>query len=130
MTSAAVIDVDQESESLTDLQRLQGTWSCVSGWRPAELVVSDYLFAVRFQSGDTYLGLFRLGPDAQPRTMDMRIDEGPPRHRGKIARCIYELDGDILRWCPALPGDEQRPTRFAAADDRRHLCLTFRREEA
>jgi uncharacterized protein (TIGR03067 family) len=130
MTPPAVIEFLIQAEAPTDLQRLQGTWLSVSGRRQAEFVISDYLFAVRFQNGDTYLGTFRLGPECRPKTMDMRIDEGPARYRGRIARCIYELDGDTLRWCPAEPGTEERLATFPAAADPRYLCLVLRREES
>jgi uncharacterized protein (TIGR03067 family) len=116
------------TEFATDLEQLQGTWVCVSGRRQAEFVISGYLFAFRFQDGDTYLGTFWLGPEAQPKAMDMRLDEGPARHRGKIARCIYELSGDTLRWCPAEPGSEERLTSFPPIVDSRYLCMVFRRE--
>jgi uncharacterized protein (TIGR03067 family) len=129
MTAAVVVELAIQAEVPTDLERLQGTWRFVLGRRPAELVISDYLFAMRFADGETYLGIFRLGPESRPKIMDMRIDEGPARHRGKIARCIYELDGDTLRWCPAEPGSEQRLTTFPAATDPRYLCLVLRREE-
>jgi uncharacterized protein (TIGR03067 family) len=128
MAAQVVIDVAVELETRTDLELLQGTWVSVTGRRVAEFVISDYLFAVRFQDGDVYLGTFRLDPDARPRTMDMRIDEGPARHRGKIARCIYELDSLTLRWCPAEPGREERLAAFPAESDPRYLHLVFRRE--
>ncbi len=128
MTAQALIDAVVEQEFPTDLEQLQGAWVSVSGRRPAEFIISGYLFAVRFRDGDTYLGTFRLGPEERPRTMDMRIDEGPAHHRGKIARCIYELDGDTLRWCPAEPGVEERLKDFPSENAPRYLCMRFRRE--
>jgi uncharacterized protein (TIGR03067 family) len=130
MAASSVIDEDPQVATLADLQRLQGTWRCRSGRRPAELVIFDHLFALRFEGGETYLGLFRLDPQSRPAAMDMRIDEGPVRHRGKIGRCIYELHGDQLRWCPAEPGSEERPTAFPASEDPRYWCLTFRRDDS
>jgi uncharacterized protein (TIGR03067 family) len=130
MTPTAALTFAEPADIITDLQRLQGTWRSVSGRRQAELVISDYLFAMRFTDGDTYLGTFRLGPELRPKTMDMRIDEGPPQHRGKLARCIYELDGDALRWCPAEPGTEERLATFPTVVNPRYLCLEFRREES
>jgi uncharacterized protein (TIGR03067 family) len=128
MTTRAVIDVFVELEARSDLERLQGTWLAVAGKKQAEFVFSDYLFAVRFADGETYLGTFRLNPEARPKTMDMRIDEGPARHRGKIARCAYELDGDTLRWCTGEVGAEERLTTFPAVEDPRYLSLVLRRE--
>jgi uncharacterized protein (TIGR03067 family) len=128
MTAPALAEFAVASDTPTDLERLQGTWVVVSGRRQAEFVFSDYLFAVRFGDGDTYLGTFRLGPDVQPKTMDMRIDEGPAHHRSKIARCIYEVDGEFIRWCPAEPGSEERLTTFPGCDDSHHLCLVLQRQ--
>jgi uncharacterized protein (TIGR03067 family) len=128
MTAQALIDVVVEQEVPTDLERLQGAWVSVSGRREAEFIVSGYLFAVRFKDGDTYLGTFRLGPEERPRTMDMRIDEGPAHHRGKIARCIYEVEGDTLRWCPGEPGAEERLKDFPAENAPKYLSMRFRRE--
>ncbi len=126
--TAQAIDVAAENEVLTDLERLQGAWEFVAGRREAEFIFSGYLFAVRFKDGDTYLGTFRLDPQQQPKTMDMRIDEGPDRHRGKIARCIYELAGDTLRWCTGDPGTEERPGTFPEENAPKYLSLRLRRE--
>jgi hypothetical protein len=60
--------------------------------------------------------------------MDVRIEEGPAQHRGQTALCIYELKGDVLRWCTAGPGREERPTAFPAEEDHHYLCMVFRRE--
>jgi uncharacterized protein (TIGR03067 family) len=113
----------------TDLEGLQGAWGSVSGRRAAELLVCGGRFAVRFKDGDIYMGTFDLAPAARPRTMEMCIDEGPARHKGKTALCIYELDGDTLRWCAAEPGQTERLTAFPAGDDPRFLGLVFRREQ-
>jgi uncharacterized protein (TIGR03067 family) len=126
--TAQALDTTAENEVLTDLERLQGAWASVAGRRDAEFIVSGYLFAVRFKDGDTYLGTFRLDSQQQPRAMDMRIDEGPAHHRGKMTRCIYELEGETLRWCAGEPGDEERPNAFPSENTRKYLCLRFRRE--
>src|SRR5205085_1527111 len=84
---------------LPDLELLQGVWNSVSGRRPAEFLVSGTHVTVHFADGAIYLGSFELNSAESPRTMDVRIDEGPPHHKGLVALCIYELDGDVLRWC-------------------------------
>jgi uncharacterized protein (TIGR03067 family) len=105
---------------------LQGAWLSVAGRRQAELLVSGDHLTVHFAEGDIYMGRFTLG-EGQPATMDVRVEEGPPQHKGQLARCIWEVDGDMLRWCTALPGQPGRPADFAEADPR-HLCLVFHRE--
>jgi uncharacterized protein (TIGR03067 family) len=126
--TAQALDPAAENEVLTDLERLQGAWESVAGRREAEFIFSGYLFAVRFKDGDTYLGTFRLDPQQQPRTMDMRIDEGPAHHRGKMARCIYEVADDTLRWCTGEPGAEERPKDFPMENTPKYLSLRLRRE--
>jgi len=111
-----------------DRDGLQGAWVTVAGRRAGELLIAGNRFTVRFLDGAIYMGVFDLGPLAQPKTMDMRIDAGPARHLGKTALCIYDLQGDLLRWYPAEPGKKERPTAFAAEDDPEHLSLRFRRE--
>ena len=116
-----------EADLHTDLQNLQGTWITIAGRREAELLVAGKLFTFRFKDADVYMGAFWLDPRGRPRAMDMRIDEGPSKHRAKVALCVYELDGAHLRWCPTEPGTTERLTDFPAEDDPNYLSLLFRR---
>jgi uncharacterized protein (TIGR03067 family) len=114
------------------LEELQGAWASVTGPRPAELFVAGNHFIVRFQDGDVYVGAFDLGapspPAGRPRAMDMRIEDGPARHKGKTALCAYQLDGNTLHWCAATPGRRERPAAFPVAEGSPHLYVVFRRE--
>jgi len=111
-----------------DLEALQGAWVSASAGGEVELLVAGAHFTVRFKGGEVYVGSFGLDPASRPRRMDMRIEEGPARHKGQTARCIYHLDGDVLRWCAVRPGLGERLAAFPAADDPRYLGLVFRRE--
>jgi uncharacterized protein (TIGR03067 family) len=111
----------------SDLDRLQGRWSSVSGRRQADFHIEGRTFLVRFHDGDTYTGALDVVIDEWPRTMVMCIADGPEKHKGKTALCIYELDGDTLRWCPAEPGADDPLPDFPAVEDTRHLCMIFRR---
>jgi uncharacterized protein (TIGR03067 family) len=126
MTEVATA-VAAEPEARTDLERLQGTWDSVFGRREAELLIAGGLFTMRFADGAVYMGAFRLEQAAWPRGIDMRIDEGPREHRGKIALCAYEIDGESLRWCAAEPGANDRLSAFPPENDPRYLYLEFRR---
>ncbi len=117
-----------EPAAPTDLDVLQGAWYSIGGRREAELLVSGKHFAFRFADGDIYIGVFELDLHAAPKTMDMRIDDGPVQHKGKTALCLYELDGVHLRWCATSPGRE-RLTAFPAADHEQSLVMIFRREQ-
>ena len=119
----------REEVARRDRERLQGVWVFVSGRREAQLLVSGEHFTMRFRSGDIYVGTYALDPTSRPRAMDLFIQEGPEPYRGKKAQAIYEFDGDHLIWCPAPPGQDDRPRAFPPADDYEHLCIIFRREK-
>jgi hypothetical protein len=59
--------------------------------------------------------------------MVVRIEEGPHRHKGQTALCIYEVAGDMLRWCTAGPGQTEQLGDFPDETDFRYLFLGFRR---
>src|SRR5579875_4017640 len=122
-------DLVREEAIRHDKERLQGTWNFVSGLRPAQMLIAGDHFTVKFPNGDIYLGVYTIDPTTKPKMMDMTIQEGPPKHRGKTSLAIYELDGDYLIWCPAEPGTGNRLAAFPPDDDTRHLCIVFRREK-
>jgi uncharacterized protein (TIGR03067 family) len=117
------------AESRSDLERLQGAWLAVAGRRQAEFLIAGNRIAVHFADGDVYLGSFTLDTDGRHALMDVRVEEGPSRHKELIAQCIYEVAGDVLRFCAGSPGQGDRPTAFAEVHPL-HLCLIFRREHA
>jgi uncharacterized protein (TIGR03067 family) len=116
------------SHTRTDLDLLQGAWRAVAGRRGARLLVDGTRFTFEFTDGDLYIGIIRLNSDAAPKHMDMKVKEGPAAHRGRVALCIYDVDGEVLRWCPTAPGAGYRLTRFPSVDDDRYFSLVFRRD--
>jgi uncharacterized protein (TIGR03067 family) len=115
-------------EARSDLERLQGSWLFVAGRRQAEFHITGGRYTVSFQDGLTYKGTFDLVPGVLPRAIDMYIEEGPDRHQGKTALCVYELIGSRLRWCATEPGTPDRLTAFPSVEDPNYLCLVFDRQ--
>jgi uncharacterized protein (TIGR03067 family) len=111
---------------LADLEALQGAWTAISGRRQATFLISGNHFTVHFADGEIYMGSFSVGTNGRFRTMDVQVEEGPQRHKGQSALCIYELEQDVLRWCTASPGQMDRPADFIEADPL-HLSLVFRK---
>jgi uncharacterized protein (TIGR03067 family) len=109
-------------------KQLQGTWEFASGRWPCQLFFAAHNFAVRFQNGEVYMGIYTVDPTQKPAAMDMTIEEGPDRHRGLTSLCLYELDGDTLRWRPNEPGRDERHTEFTAGDVGKYPTLIFRRD--
>jgi hypothetical protein len=104
-------------------ESLQGAWMASSGRRQGELLIRGDRLTVHFSDGDIYMGRFTLGDG----TMDVTIEEGPAHHKGLLALCLWEVDGDTLRWVTASPGQKDRPADFIEADPR-HLLLVLTRE--
>ncbi len=107
----------------TDLDQLQGVWTSVAGPREARLLIAGRRFTFEFADGELYMGTFTLAAGG----MDMQIDEGPGKYIGLISKCLYHVEGGVLRWCPAQPGSDRRPTTFPSVDDPKFLSLVFRR---
>jgi uncharacterized protein (TIGR03067 family) len=112
----------------SDVDRLQGAWASVNGRRRAAFLVSGNHFALHFAEGDIYMGTFELDGATRPRVMVVRIHEGPHRHKGQTAMCIFEFREDILHWCTSGPGRSAPPAAFAE-DDPGFLNLVFQREQ-
>jgi uncharacterized protein (TIGR03067 family) len=74
----------------------QGMWTM---WRDGSAVVEWAVTAI--------------DPTQNPKAIDVQVIAGP--HRGTIYLGIYELDGDVLRLCFAVPDKPERPTDFSAA---------------
>jgi uncharacterized protein (TIGR03067 family) len=106
-----------------DLEAIQGVWESVAGPRRARLLIAGNRFSFEFVGGDIYIGTFDLGPGQ----IDMHIEAGPAKHVGSLSRCIYRLEGGVLRWCPGKPGSDRRPAAFPDVADSRYLSLVFQR---
>lgn len=60
-------------------------------------------------------GTFKLDPSKKPKTLDVTYSEGPDK--GKSFKSIYQLEGDILKFCRAGSPDQGRPTDFRTKPD-------------
>jgi len=117
----------RESAAARDRERLQGAWHFVTGRRKVQLLIIGDQFTARFNNGEVYVGTIDLDPTKKPKAMDMTVTDGPERHKGQVARCIYALDGDHLVWCPNEPGAGDRPKAFPPTESQQFLCVVFRR---
>ena len=106
----------------TDLELLQGVWTSVAGPREARLLIAGHRYTFEFADGELYMGTLAVTAGR----MDMHIEEGP-KHVGLVTRCLYHVEGGVLRWCPGKPGSDRRPTEFPSVDDPKYLSLVFRK---
>ena len=104
-----------------ELERFQGIWHFVSIEDDGSRASGDDLTGITVViEGDRFTlrngatinrGVLTVDPAATPKAIDVVFSKGP--QRGKTMRGIYELDGDLLKFCNASLG-EGRPTRFAS----------------
>jgi len=109
-------------------KKLQGTWVLVAGRWNCQLFFAGHHFAMRFQNGEVYLGVYTVDPTTRPATMEMTIEDGPEQYRGLTAVCLYELNGDTLRWCGNEPGGSELHYEFPADTRAKFPTLVFRRD--
>lgn len=62
-----------------------------------------------------------------PKSIDIEVASGT--HKGVVYKGIYELDGDTLRICFALPDRAARPTEFSAGTGSVCALSEFKREK-
>jgi uncharacterized protein (TIGR03067 family) len=106
----------------TDLARLQGEWSMISGEIGGQAMPESYLKgAKRVLKGNEitvivngqvfFKATISVDASKQPKTIDYAMTDGPTK--GKMQLGIYEFDGDNVRFCFSAP-DKERPKDFVA----------------
>ena len=123
-----------------ELEALAGTWrpveSEINGMKAPEERLKD---VVMTRSADGKVVVRRGGEivmEAQvkkldagktPKQGDAEITAG--ENKGHTVQGIYELDGDTLRMCVALPGNDTRPTEFSAKSGSNCGLTVYKREK-
>src|SRR5438105_5197480 len=130
MDGQTTVEIVEAEPIPQELKCLQGMWISAAGRRPLQFHIDGQNFVVRFRDGDVYTGWLDVGTDEWPRTMVMSIADGPVKHKGKTALCIYQWEGERFRWCPAEPGNDDPPAEFPEIEDTRFICTIFERDTA
>ena len=134
----AAVAVADDAADKKDKEKLQGTWTAVSsekeGKEDAEakghvLIFEGDKFSVKKDDKVIIRGTFKIDASKTPKTMDMKITEGPEKDKDKTAKSVYTLDGDDLTWCVAEPGSDERPEKLATKEGDKHMLVKFKREK-
>jgi uncharacterized protein (TIGR03067 family) len=123
-----------------ELKALAGTWRPIStennGYKssPGDL---DGILWIRdadgkwtARRGDKIIvewAVKKIDATKNPKTIDIEITAG--EYKGVMYLGIYELDGDTLRICFALPDRPERPTDFSASKGTVRAFSEFKREK-
>ena len=118
--------------------KLLGTWVIVSGEEdgkpsPAEKIKGSKMTVDKksiklTDKDDKQLWVidYKLDASKKPAAIDMTVAEGPGA--SKSSKGIYELDGDTLKLCYALPGGD-RPKDFKTKEGAKENCFILKRAE-
>jgi uncharacterized protein (TIGR03067 family) len=124
----------QDDTSKKELKKLEGTWATVSIEAAGHKVSDEDKIKTRklTTKGDKYTlkvgdetvqGTIEINPTKKPKTIDVKPDSGS--NKGKTLLGIYELDGDSLKICLALPGRD-RPTAFTTAAENGQQLVVYK----
>jgi len=110
--------------------KLEGAWVAEKDGIKVELTFAKDMFTVVTPEGKTIKGTYKTDVSKKPMHMDMTVKEGDAEAEGKTALCIYELDGDKLKWCANDPvkGNERLkdfPDKEGGGPG--HIYLVFKR---
>ena len=106
-----------------DMAQLQGEWSNISierdgqsfpGGKDSKRVAKGNETTVTINGQLFMKAKFTLDPSKQPKAIDYEVTGGP--YTGKRQLGIYELEGDTVKFCFAIPGKD-RPTEFQSRPD-------------
>ncbi len=123
--------LSQDKAGKTDQDKIQGTWTFVSGERGGKPLPDDDVkdrkisFAgnkMKMKNKDQEREVtFKLNPDKKPKEIDVDFD-------GQMGMGIYQLDGDTLKVAHGELGDP-RPTEFASKADSKVTLVVLKREK-
>jgi uncharacterized protein (TIGR03067 family) len=114
---------------------MDGNWSPLAAEMGGESLPIETMPATRLIiNGNEYTatigmitdrGSLRVDESVTPNEMDITGADGP--NEGLTIPTIYELNGDTLKVCYALDGQE-RPTEFKTSPDRQLFLVTYKRD--
>ncbi len=121
-----------------DLAKLQGQWVVVSlehrghVAEPAEFEGQSSVYEKNrwtWKVGDKVMrrGIITLNSTRSPKAINTWDSDGP--HEDETVPGIYQLDGDTLKLCFAMPG-EKRPTEFTTKSGTGAILVVYKRKKA
>jgi uncharacterized protein (TIGR03067 family) len=121
-----------------DLAKLQGQWVVVSlehrghVAEPADFEGQSSVYEKNrwtWKVGDKVMrrGIITLNSTRSPKAINTWDSDGP--HEDETVPGIYQLDGDTLKLCFAMPG-EKRPTEFTTKSGTGAILVVYKRKKA
>jgi uncharacterized protein (TIGR03067 family) len=143
LTAAAPAPAPKENDPKKEVEKLQGSWRGVSIEKRRDRVNDDQMVLSFDKSSFTLTrdgkvllqGTFTIDPSKKQKAIDMKVTEASvASYKGREVLGIYEVKGDVLRWCwtdpiigPAAVLLRPRPPEFDPKDVS-HSLFTFKME--
>lgn len=126
--------VYQNKAAVDAKTELEGTWDLVSLERDGKEVKPQKITKAIF-TGDKFViqvedkviagGTFKIDSTQKPKATDAAYTEGPDK--GKSFKGIYQIEGDVLKFCRAGSPDQKRPTEFKTKADTGGIASVYKR---
>jgi uncharacterized protein (TIGR03067 family) len=127
----------EKDQAKKDLDSLQGTWVMagleVEGKQVPEEKITGTTLTIK---GDRYIVkvkdtahevTIKLDPAKKPKAIDMYFPDGP--ELPKLAKGIYEVDGDTFKICRAQAPGQDRPREFVTETNTGRFIVTWKRQK-
>jgi uncharacterized protein (TIGR03067 family) len=134
LVGGLLLGADGQDQAKGDKEKLQGRWVVTSGVMDGTKIPKDQIKGDLVFKGNTYTytagdseagdGTFKIDPSKKPKFLNSVPSDGPVK--GQTIEEIYELDGDNLKICLSLPGNN-RPTEFTAPEGSGRWLFTYKR---
>jgi uncharacterized protein (TIGR03067 family) len=130
---------DKEAAIKKDREKMKGTWSVVRVEMDGEKVPEGELTKLKIQiaadgamtvrsEGKTFIQTTtRIDPTTKPKAIDVTYTLGD--FKDQSARGIYEIDGDIVKYCRSAPGKD-RPSEFATKKGSGAIFAIYKRDKS
>jgi uncharacterized protein (TIGR03067 family) len=136
-TAAIVLTGAAQDDAKKEMAQLEGEWSMVSGEangqslseeavKTGKRVAKDGETSITIGARVLFKAKFTIDPAKKPKSIDYAMTEGTTK--GKIHLGIYELEGDIVKFCFAAPGKD-RPTEFTAPTGSQRTLSVWKRDK-
>jgi RNA polymerase sigma factor (sigma-70 family) len=123
-------------DAKADKEKLQGSWEFVSGQMGGKDVDGDEAEQMKKQKfvfkGDKLTAkvecTYTIDSSKKPKEFDLKVEDVPEGPERGTWKGIYELKGDELTLCMALP-NQDRPTEFVTNEGERTMLLKLKRSK-
>jgi uncharacterized protein (TIGR03067 family) len=135
---AGILTAGDEEAIRKDRKLMAGTWRVISLEKDGKKTTAEQLDKTRSifnadgkamvqREGKPIIqGSIKIDPTRKPKQSEATYTQG--ELKGKTVLGIYEVDGNNMKICYALPGKD-RPTEFSSTEGSGHVLIIYKRDK-